>query len=34
MQRSIEELAAKTDRLNADIKTQGDKLDRLQHQAA
>jgi hypothetical protein len=33
MQRSIGELAAKTDRLIADVKTQGDKLDRPQHQA-
>ncbi|MGB8901222.1 MAG: hypothetical protein WCC90_19200, partial [Methylocella sp.] len=34
MQRSIGELAAKTDRLIADVKTQGHKLDRLQHQAS
>jgi hypothetical protein len=33
IQRSIGELAAKTDRLIADVKTQGDKLDRPQHQA-
>ncbi len=33
IQRSIGELAAKTDWHIADVKTQGDKLDRLQHQA-
>ncbi|MFZ3324776.1 MAG: hypothetical protein WA231_02285, partial [Methylocella sp.] len=31
--RSIGELAARTDRLIADVKTQGDKLNHLQHQA-
>jgi len=29
MQRSIGELAAKTDRLIADVKSQGDKIDRI-----